>query len=125
MDWALWTLLATAGFFTVEAGVTFEGDLEIGGLTIGFTIGFGVSLTIGLVIGFGVSLTIGLTTGLTIGLTSGLTIGLTSGFGATGASFIYAGTFFPFYSFAILFMSFFSFAILSLAILISFSSLAI
>ena len=113
MDWALWTLFATAGFFTVEAGVTFEGDLEIGGLTIG------------LVIGFGVSLTIGLTTGLTIGLTSGLTIGLTSGFGATGASFIYAGTFFPFYSFAILFMSFFSFAILSLAILISFSSLAI
>ena len=101
MDWALWTLLATAGFFTVEAGVTFEGDLEIGGLTIGLTIGFGVSLTIG------------------------LTIGLTSGFGATGASFIYAGTFFPFYSFAILFMSFFSFAILSLAILISFSSLAI
>jgi len=87
--------------------------LEIGGLTIGLAIGFGVSLTIGLAIGFGVSLTIG------------LTIGLTSGFGATGASFIYAGTFFPFYSFAILFMSFFSFAILSLAILISFSSLAI
>ena len=105
MDWAFWTLLATAGFFTVEAGVTFEGDLEIGGLTIGLAIGFGVSLT--------------------IGLTTGLTIGLTSGFGATGASFIYAGTFFPFYSFAILFMSFFSFAILSLAILISFSSLAI